>query len=148
MAPKGRQPAIRVTTPWTVYVRYVASERGLNFTDLAQEAGLSRSTVQRWLSGVLKTPDIETAKQFAARLGLNPMDALRAAGHLSEDGASEDWELDMIRQSGLPEGVIDRLVADTLARREAERAEEARRQEMRRRELARLIDTLHGATGS
>jgi transcriptional regulator with XRE-family HTH domain len=127
-----------------VFVRYVAAERNWTIKDLALETGISRSAVQRWLSGESR-PDTDTAKQFAAKLGLDQMEVLRAAGHLGGEGREDDWEIDMIRASGLPEPVIDRLVREAYERRAADRAEEERRREARRRDLERQIETLHDA---
>lgn len=76
----GYRCGVEQTETWTTYL---ASIRGDDLDkDVAQKAGVSASTLSRWLSG-LQFPSPQQVIALARSYRESPLDALVAAGHLT-----------------------------------------------------------------
>jgi transcriptional regulator with XRE-family HTH domain len=128
-------------TPWAALLLAEAARRGWTTNALSRAVPVNRATFYRWLNG-RSTPDVASVRLVAEVLELDVATAMRAAGRVdTEAGAdADDWELRMIRESGLHPQVIKRLIVDALARRQREQAS-------RREELERQIALLKAHDG-
>jgi transcriptional regulator with XRE-family HTH domain len=129
---KGESP-----NTWALFLREHTSRPGWTIQRLADESNINRSTIFRWLKGDVKNLTMSSVRLVADALGVDMATALRAAGQLADERSVDegDWEIRMIRESGLHPQVIERLISDALVRRERERIN-------RREELERQIALL------
>jgi transcriptional regulator with XRE-family HTH domain len=125
-------------TAWADFLRLEADRRKLTINGLAKLLPVNRATFFRWLKGTVQ-PDLSSVRLVAEVLDVDLATALRAAGKAADATSGDDWEIQMIRDSGLHPKVIERLVENALNRRERERAS-------RREELEREIDLLREST--
>lgn len=71
---------------WSQYVRRITS--GLTQAQIAERTGIAQTNISRWLRGDPLLPKAENVITFARAFGHPPLEALIAAGYLTEeDGA-------------------------------------------------------------
>lgn len=126
---------------WAIWLREQTQRPGWSIERLARDSGINRSTLFRWLKGDIRNLSMSSVRLVAQALEVDMASALRAAGQLADEASVDeaDWEIRMIRESGLHPQVIERLIVDALQRRERERAN-------RRDELERQIELLREST--
>lgn len=86
---------------------------------MARDAGLSRSTVFRWLAEGAEGITIQSVYLVADALGVDRADALKAAGNLPPE---RDLEVDLILASNRSDARKAELIERLMRRREDERA--------------------------
>jgi transcriptional regulator with XRE-family HTH domain len=91
---------------WSTYVRSVAGDASLDA--IARRAQVDRATVWAWQAGK-RTPSADAAIRFARRHGRNPIQALAAAGFITEAEAD-------VREADTADLTTDDLLAE-IARR-------------------------------
>lgn len=85
MSPTKEVP--RTTDAFAALVRQARTRRGWSQQQLADHAGVSRTTVIRFESGTTERPDPCTFQAFRAALGFDQYDGLRALGYLITEEA-------------------------------------------------------------
>lgn len=70
---------------WSGYVRRVSG--GRNQLDIAAKTGLAQTNIGRWLRGESVVPKAESVVAFARAYGQSPLEALVAAGYITEEEA-------------------------------------------------------------
>lgn len=70
---------------WATYVRDVT--RGMTQEATSDATGVDQTTISRWLRGTRTAANAQTVVAFARGLGRNPLEALAAAGYISDDEA-------------------------------------------------------------
>jgi transcriptional regulator with XRE-family HTH domain len=103
----------------------MTSRPGWSIQRLADEAGIHRNTIFRWMKGT-RNPTVANVRLIAAALGDDLENALRAAGNASE-AATFDETMEMIRKSNLGDEQKKELVKQLLVRRD--RAEQHLRED-------------------
>lgn len=113
---------------WASYVKAARTMAGLSQTDLAIRTGISRNTISRWEVGRYRPDKPEDVITVARATGVDPAEALAAAGFRPEVPAPAeptrppDPELDRIRSSKLSPAAKARLIQRITERREREQA--------------------------
>lgn len=130
------------TSTWADFLRQEMKRLDWSRNRLATEAHIHRSSIFRWLRGDRRNLTMSSVRLVADALGVDMATALRAAGQLADEAAvdEDDYEIRMIKESGLRTPVREHLIAEVLARRERDRTH-------RREELARQIEFYRGASG-
>lgn len=106
-------------TTWTEFVQRGIDRKGWRASDLADTAGMSRSTVSRWLTGGATSVSVPKVAATCEALGLSLLAGLVAAGHIPEGEVG-------LRNVAPDVGLLSRreLVTEVNARlKRAERAE-------------------------
>lgn len=75
------------TESWAEYVRRVT--RNMTQAAAAELAGVNQAAIGRWIRGTTETPRAESVIAFARALEQQPIQALVAAGFITEDEAPE-----------------------------------------------------------
>jgi transcriptional regulator with XRE-family HTH domain len=114
--------------PWTEYLESLLARPEWNVARLAQASGIHRATIYRWLRGDIKNITVESVRMIAKGGEGSLAAALTAARshtlHEPVDTADEDdYEVRLIRESGLSESAKHNLYAH-LARRRTQLREE------------------------
>jgi transcriptional regulator with XRE-family HTH domain len=74
-----------IVEDWSAYVRRVAG--GLGQLDIAERTGLAQTNIGRWLRGEPVVPKAESVVAFARAFNEPPVEALVAAGYITEEEA-------------------------------------------------------------
>jgi transcriptional regulator with XRE-family HTH domain len=106
---------------WARYLRHIAARPGWSLDRIADEIGVHRSTVFRWLSDDGSSVKVGSVLDVARIAGDPPEVALRAAAGVAEPGV--DAEIELINQSGLPAAKRAELIRRVLDRREREQSQ-------------------------
>ncbi|WDZ87228.1 helix-turn-helix domain-containing protein [Micromonospora cathayae] len=108
---------------WARYLQEVADRPGWSVTRLANEAGVHRSTIYRWIKGDTRGTTVELATQIAAAAGDPPSVALAAAADVLGRTDPDGTEVAMVMASDLPDHVKAELVEELrrMARADADR---------------------------
>jgi transcriptional regulator with XRE-family HTH domain len=93
---------------WSAYVRRVTG--GLKQAKIAERTGLAQTNVGRWLRGDPGVPKADSVIAFARAFGQPPIEALFAAGYLTEDESAAKSRTSLVEYS-------DRELLDELRRR-------------------------------
>ncbi len=93
---------------WSAYVRRVTG--GLKQAKIAEKTGLAQTNVGRWLRGDPGAPKADSVIAFARAFGQPPVEALVAAGYLTEAEAAAKSRTLLVEYS-------DRELLDELRRR-------------------------------
>ncbi|MEU5549237.1 helix-turn-helix transcriptional regulator [Micromonospora sp. NPDC047793] len=75
----GTSPAPERGT-WAAYVKATREHVGMNKSELARRLGIDRGTITRWESDKNRPEDATVVESFATLFGLDPDEALTAAG--------------------------------------------------------------------
>ena len=76
-------------------IRHEVKRRGLSQRQAAAEMGVNQSLLSRWLSGDGSVPRSDNCARIAEFLNLDPVDVLRAVGHVPPSAEKVDdaeWE--------------------------------------------------------
>lgn len=126
----------RQRNTWAAYVRAARETARLSQAAVADKMGINRNTVGRWELGRFAPDRPEDVVAFAQAVGVDPEEALTAAGYRptieapTEPTRPPDPELDTIRQSTrLSAERKKRLIEWVLMRRA--RDEQARMEDLR-----------------
>lgn len=75
------------TESWAQYVRRVTHT--MTQTQAAEKAGITQTAIGRWVRGETDAPRAESVVAFARSLNLPPVEALIAAGFITDDEAGQ-----------------------------------------------------------
>jgi transcriptional regulator with XRE-family HTH domain len=114
--------------PWTDFLKGVTTRPGWSVARLAEESGIHRATIYRWLKGDIKNVTVESVRMIAKGGEVSLAAALHAArAHTMNDPVDsadeDDFEARRIRESNLSAKKKRDLLAH-LARRRAQLSEE------------------------
>ncbi|CDZ88930.1 helix-turn-helix domain-containing protein [Rhodococcus ruber] len=76
------------TTAWWQYIEEGLERNGLNQSHLADTIGLNRGGMSQWRNGGVAPRDKQIIRAVAEALGTSVLEALVAAGYLTQD----EWE--------------------------------------------------------
>lgn len=108
---------------WARYLQEVTDRPGWNVARLAEESGVHRSTIYRWLKGDTRGTTVDSVNRIAAVVGDPPAVVLAAAADVLGQTDPEAAEVAMVMAADLPETVKAELIAELrrMARADADR---------------------------
>jgi transcriptional regulator with XRE-family HTH domain len=107
------------TSPFTLALRRLLDKQGMSVIELAERAGMGRTTVYRFLQGWHPDPRYGTIKKLAKGLGVEPWDFF-GWDEAEEVPLDEDlFELLQLTR-GLPEDARYRLLSAARAERDTQ----------------------------
>jgi transcriptional regulator with XRE-family HTH domain len=118
------EPAVDpARSSWARYLQEVADRPGWSVTRLANEAGVHRSTIYRWIKGDTGGTTVELVNRIASAAGDPASIALAAAADVLGQTDPDAAEVAMVMASDLPESVKSELVEELrrMARADADR---------------------------
>lgn len=89
IAPSGSH-AVAMPTGIGAYIKSKRAELGLNQTELAERAEMTRSHLAVIESGKVNLPNADLRRRIARALGVSHLDILVAAGEITRDELQED----------------------------------------------------------
>lgn len=114
---------------WAAFAKAARAGARISQAELARRLGIDRTTVYRWEAGSNRPESPELVVAFAYVLGIDPEEALAAAGMRPgvqpprEPTRERDEEIEMVKTDPrLDEATKDKVITLILERREREKA--------------------------
>ncbi|OHD15083.1 MAG: hypothetical protein A2Y38_26090 [Spirochaetes bacterium GWB1_59_5] len=104
------------TTAWWQYIEEGLERNGLNQSHLADTIGLNRGGMSQWRNGGVAPRDKQIIRAVAEALGTSVLEALVAAGYLTQD----EWEAER-NATPIEERTDEELLQELLRRAQKRR---------------------------
>ncbi|MBD8056878.1 helix-turn-helix transcriptional regulator [Rhodococcus ruber] len=104
------------TTAWWQYIEEGLERNGLNQSNLADTIGLNRGGMSQWRNGGVAPRDKQIIRAVAEALGTSVLEALVAAGYLTQD----EWEAER-NATPIEERTDEELLQELLRRAQKRR---------------------------